>query len=235
MAAEERDPANLWDLLSGLETLHRFTALASYSQLLDNELLQSAVERAVTLIGAAAGRVSSSLQRAHPEIRWQYLAELGRKTREQYDEVDYRELWELSCQVGGLIESVRPLVPADPIPPHDESPGSKLVAGGEPMTEENGLPVDINHEGISEFCRRWRVRRLWLFGSVLNEDFRTESDVDVLVEFEEGETPGLGFFTAKQELEALFGRGVDLLTLPSLRNPFVRQEILRTCRLAYAA
>lgn len=233
MAAEERDPANLWDLLSGLETLHRFTALASYSQLLDNELLQSAVEGAVTLIGAAAGRVSSSLQRAHPEIRWQYLAELGRRTREQYDEVDYRELWEL-CQVSGLIESVRPLVPADPIPPHDESPGSKLVAG-EPMTEENGLPVDINHERISEFCRRWRVRRLWLFGSVLNEDFRTESDIDVLVEFEEGETPGLGFFTAKQELEVLFGRGVDLLTLPSLRNPFVRQEILRTRRLAYAA
>ncbi len=54
--------------------------------------------------------------------------------------------------------------------------------------------VPIPKDEITEFCRRHHIRRLSLFGSVLTGDFRPDSDVDVLVEFEEGHTPGLVFF-----------------------------------------
>ena len=63
--------------------------------------------------------------------------------------------------------------------------------------------IDVPREEIADFCLRNRIRRLAFFGSVLREDFRPESDVDVLVEFEPGQTPGLAFFAMQRELSAL--------------------------------
>jgi uncharacterized protein len=65
--------------------------------------------------------------------------------------------------------------------------------------------------------------------------FRADSDVDVLVDFEAGKTPGLAIVEIVDELKVLLGRDVDLVTVPGLRNPFIRYEILRTRQLAYAA
>ena len=73
---------------------------------------------------------------------------------------------------------------------------------------------------VEEFCRRRRIRRLALFGSVLRRDFRPGSDVDVLVEFERGHTPGLAFFEMEEELSRLFGRKVDLNTPQFLSTRF---------------
>jgi hypothetical protein len=95
------------------------------------------------------------------------------------------------------------------------------------------IPVDWDR--IADLCRRYHILKLWFFGSVLRDDFRPDSDVDVLVLFEEGKTPGFAFFTLTEELEEILGRPVDLLTEPSLRNPFRRHEIFRTRRLVYAA
>ena len=72
----------------------------------------------------------------------------------------------------------------------------------------NKLPKDK----IADFCRRHHICKLAVFGSVLREDFRPDSDVDVLVEFEPGHTPGLAFFGMQQELSELLGRQVDLNT-----------------------
>src|SRR5712691_11648886 len=72
--------------------------------------------------------------------------------------------------------------------------------------------VTIPQEAIGDFCRRNHIERLSLFGSVLRDDFRPDSDVDVLVEFEPGKTPGFAFFTMQDELSDLFGRQVDLNT-----------------------
>jgi len=72
--------------------------------------------------------------------------------------------------------------------------------------------ITIDREKIAEFCRRHRIRRLLLFGSVLRDDFRPDSDVDVLVEFEPGKTPGFEFVTMADELEEMLGRKVDFLT-----------------------
>ena len=65
------------------------------------------------------------------------------------------------------------------------------------------IPVD--KEELAALCRRRHIRRLSLFGSVLRDDFGADSDVDVLVEFEPGHTPGLAVVDVEDELSALFG------------------------------
>ena len=85
---------------------------------------------------------------------------------------------------------------------------------------------------IAEFCRRHHIRRLALFGSVLRDDFTAESDVDVLVEFAPGKTPGLAFITMQDGLSEILGqRRVDLHTFSGIersRNRLLREEILKT-------
>ena len=68
------------------------------------------------------------------------------------------------------------------------------------------LSIDIPREKITNFCREHHIRQLSLFGSVLRNDFTGESDVDVLVEFEAGHTPGLAFFSMQRDLSELIGR-----------------------------
>jgi hypothetical protein len=93
----------------------------------------------------------------------------------------------------------------------------------------------VPKEQIAEFCRRNHIRKLALFGSVLREDFRPDSDIDVLVEFEPGHVPGLRFIRLQDELSALFGgRPVDLVT-PKFLNRRIRNEVLRTAEVQYAA
>ena len=94
--------------------------------------------------------------------------------------------------------------------------------------------IDIPREEIAEFCRRHRVRRLALFGSVIRDDFRPESDVDVLVEFEPGYAAGFEFFDMRYELIDLFNREVDLHTPASL-SPYFRQEVLGEAEEIYVA
>ncbi|MGH7213978.1 MAG: nucleotidyltransferase family protein [Tepidisphaeraceae bacterium] len=84
--------------------------------------------------------------------------------------------------------------------------------------------VAIPRQQITEFCRRNHVSRLALFGSVLRDDFRADSDVDVLIEFEPGHTPGLAFFKMEEELSAILGRTVDLNT-PSFLSRYFRDEL----------
>ena len=86
------------------------------------------------------------------------------------------------------------------------------------------------------FCRGWKIKELALFASVLGEDFRPDSDVDVLVSFEpEG---GITFdhrVEMLDELAEIVGREVDLVEKDAIRNPFRRHEILTTKEVVYAA
>lgn len=96
------------------------------------------------------------------------------------------------------------------------------------------IPVD--EERIAEFCRRWNVTEFSLFGSVLRDDFRPDSDVDVLVVFEENTVLGWrDWEQMEQELAAMFGRRVDLVEKEAVTNPFRRHHILKTHRVVYAA
>ncbi|MBX9789028.1 MAG: nucleotidyltransferase family protein [Pirellulales bacterium] len=94
--------------------------------------------------------------------------------------------------------------------------------------------VEIPRAELGELCRRRGIRRLALFGSVLRDDFTPTSDIDVLVEFEPGRTPGLiGLGTIELELSALFGgRRIDLHTRASLHEGF-RQHVLATAEVQF--
>ena len=96
--------------------------------------------------------------------------------------------------------------------------------------------IEIPTERLLEFCRKWKVAELALFGSVLRDDFSPESDVDVLVEL--APDHGLSLFDWVEmidELKDLFGREVDLVSKRGLRNPFRRHRILSTCEIIHAA
>ena len=90
----------------------------------------------------------------------------------------------------------------------------------------------ISPEILQAFCKKHHIRSLALFGSVVRDDFGPESDIDVLVEFEEGHTPGLEFFAIEAELSGLLGRKVDLQTSKFL-SPEVLQNALSEAVVAY--
>ncbi len=89
-------------------------------------------------------------------------------------------------------------------------------------------------ERLAAFCRKHHIRKLSLFGSALRDDFGPESDVDVLVEFEEGHTPGLRFFAMQRELSELLGRPVDLNT-PACLPPDFRDQVQAEAAVRYVA
>ena len=94
--------------------------------------------------------------------------------------------------------------------------------------------INIDREKIAEFCRRWKIRELALFGSVLREDFGPESDVDVLVEFERGSTPGLITLASLEiELSGILGRKADLRT-PGDLSRYFRDDVLAEAEVQYA-
>lgn len=102
------------------------------------------------------------------------------------------------------------------------------------MGRTKPLPIALPGETIAELCNRYHIRRLCLFGSVLRDDFVSSSDVDILVEFAPGRTPGLEFFRIQAELSEILGRPVDLNT-PNNLSPTYREEVLKECRPIYDA
>jgi predicted nucleotidyltransferase len=96
--------------------------------------------------------------------------------------------------------------------------------------------IAVPEEQIAAFCRKWKVKELALFGSVLREDFRADSDVDVLVTLEEGTRWNLrNWIAAQDELRELFGRDIDLVEKRNLVNPFRRHAILSSKEVLYSA
>ncbi len=97
-------------------------------------------------------------------------------------------------------------------------------------------PLPIDRDRIIDFCRRWRITELSLFGSILRDDFRPDSDVDILVTFEPGAPWTLWDLSRMRlELESIFGREIDLVEKKALRNPLRRRAILADQRIIYAA
>jgi predicted nucleotidyltransferase len=99
--------------------------------------------------------------------------------------------------------------------------------------------IPIDSQRIAAFCRRWKVTEFALLGSVLRDDFRPDSDVDVLVTFEDGHGWSL-FDLVKMtgELESTLGRTVDLVTRRAVEtspNPHRRSAILGSAEVVHAA
>ena len=101
------------------------------------------------------------------------------------------------------------------------------------------LPIQLDADKIAEFCKRWKITEFALFGSILREDFRPDSDIDVLVRF----APGAGWslfdhVSMQDELAEHFGRPVDLVSKKGVEqslNYIRRKAILESAVVVYAA
>jgi predicted nucleotidyltransferase len=101
-----------------------------------------------------------------------------------------------------------------------------------PMAER----IPASQAQIEAFCRKWKIREFALFGSVLRDDFRAESDIDVLVEFEpDARFTLFDFFDMQEELRVMFGRKVDLVEKTAVKNPFVRNHIRHNHQIVFNA
>jgi len=105
--------------------------------------------------------------------------------------------------------------------------------------EARTLPIKIDAQRIAEFCRRWKIKELAIFGSVLREDFHSNSDVDMLVTFEADAQ--WGFFDLiimEDELKEILGREVDLVERRAVErgeNYIRRRHILQSLEPLYVA
>lgn len=101
------------------------------------------------------------------------------------------------------------------------------------------VQIQLPQQAIATFCQQWQIKEMALFGSVLREDFRPDSDIDVMVTFESDVAWGLlELARMKRELQALLGRDIDLLTKASIEQSpnWIRQrDILDTAQIIYAA
>lgn len=96
------------------------------------------------------------------------------------------------------------------------------------------MKIQFEQNKVAAFCQKYSIKRISFFGSILRSDFNEDSDIDVLVEFEEGKAPGLKFFTLDEELsEILGGRKIDLVTPKALRGEERKREIFATAQVIY--
>jgi len=99
--------------------------------------------------------------------------------------------------------------------------------------------LGVTPADLEEFCRRWDIAELSIFGSVLRNDFRPDSDIDILISYAPGKSKGLlAQVRIKDELEKLAGREVDVITKKSIeqsRNRLRRKEILGSAQVIYVA
>jgi predicted nucleotidyltransferase len=93
-------------------------------------------------------------------------------------------------------------------------------------------------EKVTEFCHKWQVTEFALFGSVLRDDFRPDSDIDIMVEFDPAACPTFSTLDRMEaELKIIFNRDIDLITrqgIASSRNYLRRHEILSSAQVIYA-
>jgi predicted nucleotidyltransferase len=108
----------------------------------------------------------------------------------------------------------------------------KTLADKDPGILEARLGVTLDQ--VTTVCRQWPIQELALFGSVLREDFGPDSDVDCLVTYAEGTKLRLhDLLDIRDNLEALWGRSVDLVEGGLIENPFLRAEIFGTAKVIY--
>jgi uncharacterized protein len=186
-------------------------------------LADMALQQVVSMLGDAARRISSQTRNHGLGIDWDELTEHGERLRSDYAKVDISALREdvlgrFPSVIERLFAAVTEAESADPAP--------------RPLTV--GSRIKVPQERIAELCRRNRIRKLAFFGSVLREDFSPESDVDVLVEFEPGQTPGLAFYGIEEELSELLGRQADLNT-PNDLSPYFRDQVLAEAESLFVA
>ena len=96
------------------------------------------------------------------------------------------------------------------------------------------IHVQFDRSRLADFCRKWKITRMAFFGSVLRDDFRPDSDVDVMVTYARGiDWSSYDYFTMREDIEALLGRPVDVVEEGTIRNPIKRRCIYENLEVIY--
>ncbi len=96
--------------------------------------------------------------------------------------------------------------------------------------------IEIDETKLIEIAKKYNVKELYFFGSILTDNFSDTSDIDILISFNDNSDIGLfELFDFKDELQSLYQREIDLIEKEGLRNPYRKKSILESARLIYAA
>ncbi len=166
----------------------------------------------------------------HPDERY-YVRQLAGLLKEDSTNVG-RELARLE-KTGILVsttEGKQKYYRANPDSPVFDGLKSLITKAASVQSPRFNIPQDR----LADYCRRHKIKKLSLFGSILRQDYRPDSDIDVLVEFEPGRTPGFAIVAMENELSRLLGRRVDLRTPKDLSRYF-REQVMREAQVQYAA
>jgi predicted nucleotidyltransferase len=169
------------------------------------------------------GQIIEALGSGHGAVQRELknLADAGVITREARGRQVYYRANE-NCPVFSEIKSIAAKTSVT------NTPAALLTSGSESRR------FNVPKKRLAEYCRRHHIKKLSLFGSVLRDDFRPDSDIDVLVEFEPGKTPGFAFVSMEDELSRMARRKVDLRTPRDLSHHF-RDRVVREAKVQYDA
>ena len=219
---------HVWEVQQATQSILQFTAGKTLHDYATDWVLRSAVERQINKIG---GALASLIVNDDPTARriGGYGGTLGwGKTLEPYDLVEEREVWDfVQEKLPALLDEATAVLEKESAdqPAREKSRRRKMI----PL-------VATRKRQIRNLCQRHHVKRLDVFGSAVNGDFRPdESDIDFLVEFDDS-PEGQRFetrFQLTEELKALFGRSVDLVDDSAIQNPYFRDEVDQTRETVY--
>lgn len=188
-----------------------------------DETACAALAAAIERFGRQADLVSKATRELLPEVPFEWAAALARRVGEAF--------WD---EHTGILYSFASDVLPRAAPALEHVLADRSVSLEDPAAAPGGEPaIALPRAALADLCRRHRVRSLVLFGSALRSDFRPESDVDFLVTFEQGVSL-IDLARAREDLEALLGRRVDLVTPASILGPS-RDRILSEGKVVYAA
>lgn len=184
-------------------------------------------------------KVSASFRAAHPEIPWEDLANVrGRGEPELFKE-DAAAMWEIgTVEFPAIADELEALLPPDTpwryrADEDVDEQGNAWPACDHEAESDASPRVPIPAHELDEVCRRYDVRRIRLFGSVLRDDFGPESDIDMMVDFGPSAPDGWDVFGLDDELSQLFGRKVDVMHGKPVR--YIRAQILAEARTIYVS
>ena len=220
---------HVWEVQRAAQSILEFTEGKTLNDYATDRVLKSAVERQINKIG---GALASLIVNDNPNARriGGYGGTLGwGRTLEPYDIVEEREVW-------NFVQDNLPALLEDATAELEKERG-ELPQRAKPQRRKIIPLVASRKQQIQNLCRRHHVKRLHVFGSAANGDFRSEeSDIDFLVQFDDS-PEGQRFetrFQLTEELESLFGRSVDLVDDSAIHNPYFREEVDQTRELIYA-
>ena len=215
---------HVWEVQQSAQAILQFTAGKTFHEYATDRVLKSAVERQINKIGGAATRLVVNNDPNAQRIG-SYAGRLGfgNTLDHSWPEVEEREIWD-------FIQDVLPSLLKDTTAVLEEGPVDQSTR--EKSRRRKIIPLVASRTPqIRNLCRRHHVKRLDIFGSAVTGDFRRdESDIDFLVEFDDS-PEGQRFetrFQLNKELEALFGRSVDLVDDSAIQNPYFRDEVDQT-------